>query len=79
VNVKSDLTIPKPAKESTGIAKSLTLWMLTLAFLTGVVGAFVPSFNMAGYTTFLKGFAPLYISLIASIGANSAVKKYKES
>ena len=34
---------------------------------------------MNGYIDFLKGFAPLYISLIVSIGGNSAVKKIQET
>jgi len=32
---------------------------------------------MEGYVNFLKGFAPLYMTLIASIGANSALETYK--
>jgi len=60
------------------MAKKLTLIILSLAFLIGSVGAFVGTFNMDGYINFLKGFAPLYIALIASIGANSAVEKYKK-
>ncbi len=60
------------------MAKNLTLIMLTVAFVVGCVGAFVPQFLMESYTNFLKGFAPLYISLIASIGAISAVEKYKK-
>ncbi len=59
------------------MAKKLTLAILALAFLVGCVGAFVLKFNMDGYIKFLQGFSPLYISLIASIGANSAVEKYK--
>lgn len=61
------------------MAKKLTLIILSLAFIIGCVGAFVQTFNMDGFIAFLKGFAPLYISLIASIGANSAVEKYKET
>lgn len=61
------------------MAKKLTLIILALAFIIGCVGAFVQTFNMDGFIAFLKGFAPLYISLIASIGANSAVEKYKET
>lgn len=59
------------------IAKNLTLGILASAFVVGCVGAFIPTFLMEGYTVFLKGFAPIYISLIASIGANSAVEKLK--
>jgi len=60
------------------MAKNLTLTILALAFLVGSIGAFVAGFNMEGYTSFLKGFAPLYIALIASIGANSAMGKVQK-
>lgn len=60
------------------MAKYLTLGILLTAFLVGSIGAFIPAFNMDGFISFLKGFAPLYIALIASIGANSAVKKVQE-
>ena len=61
------------------MAKKLTLTILALAFLIGSLGAWFKVFDMEGFIAFLKGFAPLYISLIASIGANSAVEKYKET
>lgn len=67
------------ATKKKDVAKNLTLIILSIAFLTGVVGAFVPTFNMDGYIRFLPAFSPIYIALIASIGANSAVKKIKES
>ena len=60
------------------MAKYLTLGILLVGFIIGVIGYFVVPFNMDGYISFLKGFAPLYIALIASIGANSAVEKYKK-
>lgn len=60
------------------MAKYLTLGILLVGFIIGVVGSFIAFFNMDGYINFLKGFAPLYIALIASIGANSAVEKYKK-
>lgn len=56
-------------------AKNLTLGILVAAFVVGCVGAFVPTFLMEGYTSFLKSFAPIYVSLIASIGYNSAIEK----
>lgn len=61
------------------IAKNMTLAILAIAFIVGCVGAFIPTFLMAGYSTFLKGFAPLYMTLITSIGANSAIEKFKET
>lgn len=60
------------------MAKYLTLGILLVGFIIGVIGSFIGTFNMDGYINFLKGFAPLYIALIASIGANSAVEKYKK-
>ena len=60
------------------MAKYLTLGILLVGFIIGVVGSFIGTFNMDGYINFLKSFEPLYISLIASTGANSAVEKYKE-
>ena len=60
------------------MAKYLTLGILLVGFIIGVVGSFIGTYNMDGYINFLKGFAPLYIALIASIGANSAVEKYKK-
>ncbi len=61
------------------MAKKLTLIILAVAFVVGSVGAWFARFQMDGFISFLKGFAPLYISLIASIGANSAVEKFKET
>jgi hypothetical protein len=61
------------------MAKYLTLGILLVGFIIGVVGSFIGTFNMDGYINFLKGFAPLYIALIASIGANSAVDKVKKN
>ena len=61
------------------MAKKLTLIILAVALIVGCVGAWFKVFDMEGFIAFLKGFAPLYISLIASIGANSAVEKYKET
>jgi hypothetical protein len=41
------------------IAKNLTLGILVTAFVVGCVGAFVPTFLMEGYTSFLTSFAPI--------------------
>lgn len=61
------------------VAKNTTIALLVLMFVVGAIGSFVASFDVGGYIDFLKAYAPLYISLIASIGANSAVKKVKEA
>lgn len=60
------------------IAKNTTITLLILMFLVGAIGSFVIEFGMDKYIDFLKAYAPLYMSLILSIGANSAVKKIKE-
>lgn len=59
------------------MAKKLTLIILVLAFLVGSVGAWFKAFDIEAYGGFLKAFAPIYMALIASIGANSAIEKYK--
>ena len=59
------------------MAKNLTLAILAIAFIMGLIGSWFEAFDMDGYVNFLEGFAPLYITLIASIGANSALEKYK--
>ena len=61
------------------IAKNTTIMLLILMFIVGSVGSFVVEFGMDKYIDFLKAYAPLYMSLILSIGANSAVKKIKET
>lgn len=58
------------------MAKKLTLIILCLAFIIGSVGAWFQAFDLDAYGVFLKAFAPIYIALIASIGANSAIEKY---
>jgi len=60
------------------VAKKVTIGILISAFAVGSVGAFIAIFNMDGYINFLRAFSPIYISLIASIGANSAVKTIQE-
>lgn len=59
------------------MAKKITLVLLIIMFVIGIIGAFVAGFKMNDYVTFLKAYAPLYISLIASIGLNSYKKKDK--
>jgi len=66
-------------EQKKGTAKIVTITLLVVMFIVGAVGSFVSTFGMPGYIDFLKAYSPLYISLIASIGANSAVKKVKEA
>lgn len=60
-------------------AKSITLGIIIVGFLIGIIGSFIPIFNMAGYVSFIKGFSALYIPLIASIGINSGIDKYNKN
>jgi hypothetical protein len=64
--------------EHKDLAKKTTIALLVVMFIIGCVGAFVSTFKMEEYVSFLKAYAPLYISLIASIGVNSFKKKDKE-
>lgn len=60
------------------MAKKITLAILVAAFAIGCVGSWFTVFDMDGYTTFLIHFSPFYLALIASIGTNSAIEKYKK-
>ena len=61
------------------IAKKITLWMLIIGFVAGLICLYIPSLDMERYTTFVKAFAYLYTPLIASIGINSGISKFKET
>lgn len=69
----------KYRKKVKGIAKTITLSMMVIAFLVGLVGSFkqIP-LDMKDFTMFLGSFAPFYMILIVSIGANSVVEKVKK-
>ncbi len=60
-------------------AKNITLGIIVIGFLIGIIGSFIPIFNMVGYVSFIKGFSALYIPLIASIGINSGIDKYSKN
>lgn len=65
-------------KISSNLAKNMTLVILGVIFLLGCIGPFLRIFDMEGFALFIKNFALLYIPLITSIGANSAVEKVIE-
>lgn len=66
----------KPAK---GFAKWLTMLIILVCLSIGVLGCFAwVDFDMNKYTEFLPVFGILFVPLILSIGANSAVKKIQE-
>jgi len=60
------------------MAKKITLAILVAAFAIGCIGSWFTVFDMDGYTKFLIHFSPFYLALIASIGTNSAIEKYKK-
>lgn len=60
-------------------AKNLTLIIITVAFIVGCVGAFLPSFNMEGFISFIKAGTPSIVTLFTSIGVSSVVDKVKEN
>ena len=67
----------KPAK---GLAKWLTMFTILVCLGIGILGCFAfVNFNMANYVEFLPVFGILFVPLILSIGANSAVKKIQET
>lgn len=60
------------------MAKKITLAILIVAFLIGCIGSWFETFNMDAYTRFLTNFSPFYLGLVASIGTNSAIAKYRK-
>lgn len=60
------------------MAKKITLAILIAAFLIGCIGSWFDTFDMDGYTRFLSHFSPFYLGLVASIGTNSAIGKYRK-
>lgn len=59
------------------MAKKITLIIFTLVFVVGCIGAFVPTFQMEGFISFIKVFTPTFITLLTSIGASSITDKIK--
>ena len=45
------------------MAKKITLIIFTLVFVVGCIGAFVPTFQMEGFISFIKVFTPTFITL----------------
>jgi len=68
----------KKTKKIKGVAKKLTLSILSAVTIVGILGAFLTDrFNMSGYADFIRALSVFYIPLIASIGYNSSVDKKK--
>ena len=59
------------------MAKKITLIIFTLVFVVGCIGAFVPTFQMEGFISFIKVFTPTFITLLTSIGASAITDKIK--
>lgn len=60
-------------------AKKLTLFILVGTWAIGMLGCFLPSFKMDAMTSFMIGFSPFYLGLVASIGINSYKEKQNEN
>ena len=59
-------------------AKTLTLVIIAVVFVVGCIGAFVPTFQMEGFTAFVKAITPCMVTLYTSIGVSAVVDKVKE-
>lgn len=60
-------------------AKKLTLGILVGTWIVGMVGCFLPSFNMDSMTSFMLSFSPFWLGMVASIGINSYKEKSNEN
>ncbi len=59
-------------------AKKLTLAILVIAFLVGLVGCFIKTFDMNKFKLFLESYAPFWKIMVVSIGAGAITEKIKE-
>jgi cadmium resistance protein CadD (predicted permease) len=60
-------------------AKKITLGILVGTWLVGMVGCFLASFDMEKMTSFMLGFSPFFLGLVASIGVNSYKEKQRDN
>jgi NADH:ubiquinone oxidoreductase subunit 3 (subunit A) len=70
--------IGPPTQESSGksFSKSVINWSFIVFGIMGIIGAWVPSFDMMGYIEFLKAFAFIWAPLVIAVGSGRAVKNY---
>lgn len=61
------------------MAKKITWAILIISVIVGILMVFIKGLDMDRYTLYVKGVAFLYVPLVTSIGANSAIDKVKGS
>lgn len=59
-------------------AKKISLGLTIVIAIVGIVLLFIPSIDMERYRAFTQAFAPLAVTLMISIGANSALEKFNK-
>jgi len=59
-------------------AKKITLGILVGTWLVGMVGCFLAFFDMTKMTSFMLGFSPFFLGMVASVGTGSVVSKIQE-
>ena len=60
-------------------AKKLTLAILVIAFLVGLVGCFIKTFDMNKFKLFLESYAPFWKIMVISIGAGAITDRIQEA
>ena len=59
-------------------AKKLTLAILAVAFIVGLVGCFLASFDMDKFVQFLGAFLPFFLGMVASVGTGAVFDRIQE-
>ena len=57
------------------MGKIISLIITVITAVIGIILIFITDIDMERYATFTKAFAPFALTLMVSIGANSAVDK----
>lgn len=57
------------------MGKIISLIITVITAVIGIILIFITNIDMERYATFTKAFAPFALTLMVSIGANSAVDK----
>ena len=57
------------------MGKIISLIITVITAMIGIILIFITNIDMERYATFTKAFAPFALTLMVSIGANSAVDK----
>lgn len=59
------------------MGKIISLIITIITAVIGIILIFITNIDMERYATFTKAFAPFALTLMVSIGANSAVDKIR--